>query len=142
MQRKRVRTAIATVAVMGCGLLILGIWSAGENKSKLTSVTEYLSVSVDQQQDPLFLTEICPGFTVTGVSPDDLIIGYASDETVYTATAQLKAALQSRGWILESDSGQGVASFSKIDAGSGSVQGCLAQFTPIGQGCALVVQRW
>lgn len=140
-QRRRTKVAIVTIVVLSLGLLFLGFWSAHEHTVEEVSVRDYLSDTAAQPQyDPLSLLD--SGFELTGISQDGRVIGYATDVSVGEAAVRMKDVLQSQGWVLASDTNQGILTFEGQGDKVGGSIGCLVQFSSLGEGCAIVAQMW
>ena len=151
--RKRVRVAVATLLVMACALALLAFQGNAERSPKTVGVAQYL-LSGDKAQldDPLSLTAAVTELELTGVASDGSVIGYSSDEPVRQTCSKLSLALQSDGWLLESDDGQGLLNFTRlpgteqqiVDASEKDLQqlGLFVQCVPAGGGSAVVVSRW
>ena len=151
--RKRVRVAIATLLVTACALALLAFQGNAERSPKTVGVAQYLLFGDRAHpDDPLSLTAAVSGFELTGVALDGSVIGYSSNDSVRQTCSKLSLALQSDGWVLESDDGQGLLNFTRLSgaewrlAGAsekGSQQsGLFVQCVPTGCGSAVVVSRW
>jgi hypothetical protein len=133
------------------GLLLFQ--SKAERSPDTVGVAQYL-LSGDELclDDPLSLTAAVVGLELTGTSADGKVVGYSSNESVRQTCSRLSLALQSDGWILESDDGQGLLNFTKLSDGSQQLAdasmdgsytvGLFVQCVPAGGGSAVVVSRW
>ena len=142
-EKKRLIVARNTLVVFICGCLLLALMGVWHRSSRTVSATEYLlAENAAGLTDPLHLTERLGDLELTGVSADGCVIGYESTLSCAQVVMLLKAALESDGWVLVDDNGQGLLSYQHDGLGTAFGSRLLVQCLAVGQESSIVVQRW